>query len=279
MSSKKPFRSALKRQVRALLAQHAPGAYARLQSLRRTSDPSRTLSTAWAPNVSALNVPSDLHPVLADTNLLMLERPEGLDAEFIRRNTTPSNEALEHVVDLNQMRQSAVSVCFVVPVQRHDKAALEQTVQSVLRQTDPDWELLLCSDEDSANDLGRWLEIDWRVRRSTSSKPLDEARFLKQAAIQATTSFIGLLSQGDVVDDDLVKSLGEKLRAAPTADIIYTDEANRMTDDRVGLPFYKPDWSPEHQQSVNMLGRFVAIRKSLLLAGPGPFGVQPEETE
>ncbi|MDB5815363.1 MAG: bifunctional 3-demethylubiquinone-9 3-methyltransferase/2-octaprenyl-6-hydroxy phenol methylase [Rhodocyclales bacterium] len=262
-----------------LLAQHAPGAYARLQKLRRTSDPSRTLSTVWESRAEGSNAPSDLHPVLADANLLMLERPEGFDVEFIRRNKTPGDEALEHVVDLNQMRQSAVSVCFIVPIQRRDTAALERTVQSVLRQTDPDWELLLCSDEDSADELGRWLEIDWRVRRFTSPKPLDEARFLKQAAIQATTSFIGLLSQGDVADDDLVKSLGEKLRAAPTADIIYTDEANRMADDHVGLPFYKPDWSPEHQQSVNMLGRFVAIRKSLLLATPALSGIQSEATE
>lgn len=279
MSTKKPFRSALKRKVRVLLARHAPDALARLQSLRRGSDPSRTLSTVWKSRPEALNAPSNLHPVLADINLLMLERPEDLDAEFIRRNTTPGNEALEHVVDLNQMRQSAASVCFIVPVQRCDAAALEHTVQSVLRQTDPDWELLLCSDEESADELGRWLEIDWRVRRFTSTTPLDEARFLKQAAIQATTSFIGLLSQGDVVDDDLVKSLGEKLRAAPTTDLVYTDEARRMPDDRVGLPFYKPDWSPEHQQSVNMLGRFVAIRKSLLLATAEPSGAQPEATE
>jgi cellulose synthase/poly-beta-1,6-N-acetylglucosamine synthase-like glycosyltransferase len=279
VSTKKPFRSALKRKVRVLLARHAPDTLLRLQSLRRISDPSRTLSTVWEPRLDALNAPSILHPVLADANLLMLERPEGLDAEFIRRNTTPGNEALEHVVDLNQMRQSAASICFIVPVQRDDATALEHTVQSVLRQTDPDWELLLCSDEDSADDLGRWLEIDWRVRRFTSSTPLDEARFLKQAAIQATTSFIGLLSQGDVVDDDLVKSLGEKLRAAPTTDMVYTDEARRMPDDRVGQPFYKPDWSPEHQQSVNMLGRFVAIRKSLLLATAEPSGTQPEATE
>lgn len=279
MSTKKPFRAALKRKVRVLLAEHAPGAYARLQKLRKTSDPLSTLSSAWKTRQEALHVPSDLHPVLADSNLLMLERPEGLDGELIRRNTMSGNEALEHVVDLNQMRQSAASVCFIVPVLGIDTGALEHTIQSVLRQTDPDWELLLCSDEDSADDLGRWLEIDWRVRRFTSSTPLDEARFLKQAAIQATTSFIGLLSQGDVVDDDLVKSLGEKLRAAPTTDMVYTDEAGRMPDDRVGQPFYKPDWSPEHQQSVNMLGRFVAIRKSLLLATAEPSGTQPEATE
>ena len=279
MSNKKPIRSALKRKVRMLLSKHAPGALERLKTLRRTKDPLRTLSTAWEARTEVLNNPSDLHAVLADANLLMLERPVGIDDGFNRRSTTSGNEALEHVLDLNQMRLSAASICFIVPVLRNDSVALEHTVQSVLRQTDPDWELLLCSDEDFSDELGRWLEIDWRVRRFTSSKPLDEARFLKRAAIQSTTLFIGLLSQGDVVDDDLVKSLGGKLRAAPTTDIVYTDEARRMPGERVGLPFYKPDWSPEHQQSVNMLGRFVAIRKSLLLTATEPSGVQPEATE
>ena len=245
----------------------------------RQGDPATTLSATWKAPAGSSSVPSNLHPVLADPHLLMLERPDGLDAEFIRRNTSPGSEPLEPVVEMSQMRQSAASLCFVVSVDREDPAALERTVQSVLRPTDPDWELLLCSAEDTAIDLGRWLEIDWRVRRFTSATRVNETRFLSQAVVQATTKFIGLLSQGDIVDDDLVKSLGDKVRTSPTTDLIYTDEANRLADDRVGRPFYKPDWSPEHQQSVNMLGRFVAIRKSLLLEVIAPSIAQGEAAE
>ncbi len=245
----------------------------------RQRDPATTLSTEWKAPACAPSAPSDLHPVLADPHLLMLERPDGLDAEFIRLNTSSDSETLEPVVELSQMRQSAASLCFVVPVDRDDRAALERTVQSVLRQTDPDWELLLCGAEDAASDLASWLEIDWRVRRFISPTHLNEAQFLSQAVVQATTKFIGLLSQGDIVDDDLVKSLGEKARIAPTTDVIYTDEANRLADDKVGGPFYKPDWSPEHQRSVNMLGRFVAIRKSLLLEIEAPSSAQADAAE
>ncbi len=269
----------LKHQVGGLLIRHAPDTYARLQGLLRQGDPATMLSTAWNAPLGQMHTPSDLHPILADPHLLMLERPDGLDAEFIRANTAPGGEALEPVVEMGQMRQSAASVCFVVPVRRHDEAALERTVQSVLRQTDPGWELLLCSAPDTAVDLSRWLEVDWRVRRFVSPTRVDEVRALCQAVVQATTLFIGLLSEGDVVDDDLVKSIGEAFRISALTDIVYTDEASRLADNKVGRPFYKPDWSPEHQQSVNMLGRFVAIRKSLLLETAAPASEHEQAAE
>ncbi|RYH52119.1 MAG: hypothetical protein EON54_14765, partial [Alcaligenaceae bacterium] len=261
-----PFRTTLKQQVRMLLARHAPRVYARLQRPREpVSDPSNTLSAVWERRPAVLNAESDLHAVLADPDLLALERPEGLDAEFMRRRMTPDNEALEPVVDLNQMRQSTASVCFVVPVQRNDLRILERTMQSVLRQTDPGWELLLCSAQETKVDLGRWLEIDWRVRRFTSPTHLDDSRYLAQAAVQATTTFVGLLLPGNMVDDDLVKAMGEKTRSAPTTDLIYTHEALFPPNDELNLSACKPDRALASPLRVNMRDCFVAVRKSLLL--------------
>jgi len=270
VSTKKPKRPAvpkastlvrpqqwLKNQVQELLVEHAPGTYARLRGLRRANDPTRTLGTDWEAPADGPNAASDLHAVLAEPALLMLERPEGLDAEFFRRAANPDNELLEQVVDVYQMRQTTASVCFIVPVLRNDAQALERTIQSVLRQTDPQWELLLCGADDVADELVRWLDIDWRVRRFTGAMPLDAAPFSKQAAIQATASFVGLLLQGDVVDDDLVKSIGKQLRTAPTTDLVYANGARRPTE-------RSPEHRPEHLEP----GLFVAIRKSLLLSLP-----------
>ncbi|RYF46393.1 MAG: hypothetical protein EOO27_39470, partial [Comamonadaceae bacterium] len=130
------------------------------------------------------------------------------------------------------MQQNAASVCFVVPLQPSDPEALSRTLQSVLRQTAPDWELLLCGPEDA--DVGALLEVDWRVRRFVTHGEGTGARLLTQAVVQATTRFIGLLSQGDIVDDDLVKLMSTKIRELPTTDVIYTDEANREEDQSIG---------------------------------------------
>jgi hypothetical protein len=127
--------------------------------------------------------------------------------------------------------------------------------------------VLLCCGDDQAALVTPWLDIDWRIRRFVRDvHPVTQAHDLHAASRQSTTQFVGLLSMGDIVDDDLVKAIGEKIRSDPDADLIYTDEAMFLPDQRIGRPFYKPDWSPEYQQSVNMLGRFVALRKTLLRA-------------
>lgn len=265
--------------LRGMLAHVAPGALERLKKVVRRSAPASLLSTVWQPAEARPFALSELHPVLADPALQWLERPAGLDADFVHRLLTPSGEVLEPVIELGQMRQSATTVCFVVPVRENDPAALDRTLQSILRQTDPGWEALLCCDADDT-EVPLLLESDWRVRRFVRARPMSsEASELVAAGIQATTHFVGLLSVGDILDDDLVKALGEKVRAEPEADLIYTDETRFQADGRAGQPFYKPDWSPEYQHSVNVLGRFVAIRKSLLLQANVRSGLHPQAAE
>lgn len=268
----------IKAGVRAILRRVTPSLLKRIWRGRRKRDPIHLLSTQWQPPAAALRPASDSHPVLSNPALSLLEYPSDL-RRFAGGLSAAAADALEPVTELGQTRQSAAPVCFVLPVSSDDPEALHRSVQSVLRQTDPGWELLLCTPEVVAKQLDRWLEIDWRVRRYVHAGPMTEAEVLLNAAIQATTPFIGLLGQGDVVDDDLVKSIGIRVMATPAADLIYTDEASQPGSVRTGAPFYKPDWSPEHELSVHMLGRFLAVRKALLLDTTVPSSRTPEAAE
>ena len=269
----------LRRALKKALAVAAPGTLERIKAVARRGESAMALNTAWKPADAELHALSQLHPALADPQLRRLERPAQSSVEYLRKLTTSSAEAFEPVVELSQMRQSATTICFVVPVSGLDRDALDRTLQSILRQTDPGWEALLCCDADDTT-VAPLLEGDWRVRRFVRTMPFSsEASDLAAAVIQATTHFIGLLSAGDVVDDDLVKAVGERLRAEPNADLVYTDETRFRADGSAGEPFYKPDWSPEYQHSVNMLGRFVAIRKSLLLQARVRSGLHPNAIE
>lgn len=216
--------------------------------------------------------------MLQDPALSLLERPEGL--QWLQgQSSAGSVNALEPVTELGQMRLSSAPVCFVIPVAGTQAEHLERTIQSVLRQTDPSWEVLLCAPDASSAELDRWLDIDWRVRRYIYGQAGNEAQLLLGATVQATSPFVGLLSPGDTIEDDLVKSIGATVSRSPQADLIYTDEARQFVDGRIGEPFYKPDWSPEHQISVHMLGRFLAVRKTLLLQAPRPMSRTSEAAE
>lgn len=202
--------------------------------------------------------------VLSDPNLASLERPTVVGIKHSQLDASSHCEMLEPVVELSQMRHSAATVCFVVSICESDKISLERTVQSVLRQTDPAWELIFCASGELYALAADWLDIDWRIRSLDNPAQVNDIQNVLRASIQATTQFVGYLAQGDVVDDDLVKQISQKVCLLPQADVIYTDEIYSVKG-KGGEPFHKPDWSPEHQHSVNMLGRFLAIRKSLLL--------------
>ena len=135
----------LKSTARTALERLAPSLLTRLRGLSSEATSLTRLGTTWTPrDAFAL---TDLHPVLADPDLATLERPDSLSADYVQRLASPGNDVLEPVLELGQMRQSVTTVCFVVPIVTGDATLLERTMQSVLRQTDPGWEVLLCCGE------------------------------------------------------------------------------------------------------------------------------------
>lgn len=287
---------AVRRRVSSLLSQHAPSLHQKLVSLWRGAPATANLPVSGAADVAMTSAaPAQASPevargifrrsavprandLLADDELASLARPTDLE-RFVRPSCEEhQHEVLEQVTTLSQMRRSASSVAFVLTLTEEDPKALERSIQSVLRQTDPAWELLLCAPEALQSRIDEWLDIDWRIRRITGGTA-DEVQNLLVASWQSTTEYIGLLSPGDVVDDDLVRHISKRCIALPACDLLYTDEAALLPDGLIRAPFYKPDWSPEHHQSVNLLGRFLAIRKSLLLnlgVGDGALGTARE---
>lgn len=224
----------------------------------------RTLTQAPA-GLHRRTGPISVEAALVNADRYQLALPSDMDKHLSALLSASEPEPLEPVTELDQMRRSPTSVCFVITVDRDDRDALALTVQSVLRQTDPAWEIMLCGSALLQNRIADWLDIDWRIRRLLPDAGSDEVQNLLRASAFSTCRFVGLLAQGDVVDDDLVKHMGRCLTNDPELDLVYTDEAAMAEDGAVISPFYKPDWSPEHQHAVHLVGRFLAIRKPLLL--------------
>lgn len=171
---------------------------------------------------------------------------------------------LEPVTTLLQMRSSRAAVAFVITLTQDEPEALARSIQSVLRQTDPSWEILMAAPEGLQHRLDAWLDTDWRIRRVTAAGA-HEVNNLLLASGQCTSGYMGLLSAGDEVDDELVHRINRHLSLQPDAELIYTDEASPLAGSDISAPLHKPDWSVEHQYSAPLMGRFLAIRKTLLL--------------
>lgn len=270
----------LKRKISVWIFRRFPETHYRLRRLIHQQALTTRGSSQSSLAAAAVSPIAKWSAVLSNRDLATLERPTDLDLKIASlKASSYDSDTLEPLVELSQMRQSAASICFVVPIRPMDHALLERTVQSVLRQTDPAWELLLCTPADCLTLAEDWLDVDWRIRRLVGPAEDSDIQQVFYAALHSTTTFVGLLSLGDVVDDDLVRRIAEASRKAPQADVIYTDEITQFDGGKLGPPFCKPDWSPEHQHSVNMLGRFVAVRKALLLDLPQPASGEPEAME
>lgn len=257
--------------IRSLFSWIGPDGGLKTHSDRAQSSRSNDLD----PGYSALTqAPTGLHrragPISIQAALDNAARhqlllPPEVDKHLWLLQSASEPEELESVTRLDQMRRSVASVCFIITVDRNDPEALARSVQSVLRQTDPTWEIILCGCVSVQDIIAEWLDIDWRIRRLLPGGGNDEVQNLLQASYLSTSQFVGHLAQGGVVDDDLVKHIGQHLVNDPKVDLVYTDEAAFMTRGLATSQPLNPYGAPEQQDAVHLVGRFLAIRKPLLL--------------
>jgi GT2 family glycosyltransferase/glycosyltransferase involved in cell wall biosynthesis len=181
------------------------------------------------------------------------------------------------VADLSPMQKQAIAalgmrrpvISLIVPVYNVRPDFLQACIISVLAQTYPFWELCLC--DDASTDEGTRLVLDTmqgidpriRIRRLTENHGIAGAS--NQAVEMATGEFIAMLDNDDTIDRDALLEVARALYADPSIDVIYTDEDK--IDEQGGLidTYFKPDWSPEHLESVMYVLHMLVVRKRLFL--------------
>lgn len=121
-----------------------------------------------------------------------------------------------------------------------DKDGFNVTCESLKRQVNPNWELLI-----SGN-----IEVeDSRCVNINPSKQIDG-------------SHLACIKCGDELEEDALYKIAKRIEEKEE-DIIYTDEA-RVVDKQYVDHYFKPDWSPDTLLSKNYLGYFTFVKKELL---------------
>jgi GT2 family glycosyltransferase/glycosyltransferase involved in cell wall biosynthesis len=157
----------------------------------------------------------------------------------------------------------------VVPVYNVDGELLRECIESVRRQTYPYWELCLCNDgstkEDTCRVLDSYRGISPYIRICDLTPNGGISAATNKAVEMATGGYVVLLDNDDRLDSDALMEVANAIEEDPSADVIYTDELKIDLEGNVIDHFYKPDWSPEHLESVMYMLHMITIRKSLLL--------------
>jgi GT2 family glycosyltransferase/glycosyltransferase involved in cell wall biosynthesis len=158
-------------------------------------------------------------------------------------------------------------ISLIVPVYNVAPLWLEACIASVRAQTYPFWELCLCddasTDEATSAVLKRYQGTDPRIRIRRLTANLGISGASNMAAEMSTGEFIAMLDNDDTLEPDALLEIARALFADGEIDVIYTDEDKIDEHGRLIDTYYKPDFSPEHLESVMYVLHMLVVRKSL----------------
>lgn len=162
---------------------------------------------------------------------------------------------------------SVITPVFDTPAQR-----LEEAIESVLAQAYENWELVLIDDGSSDADLLRALPLlaarDRRIILKSLGKHEGISAAMNQGLALARGEWVAFLDHDDIIEPDAVFQIVKLLQTHPDADLIYSDE-DKLGEDGVEAPLFKPDWSPDFFLSYNYVGHLTAVRRDIVQEAGG----------
>jgi glycosyltransferase involved in cell wall biosynthesis len=159
-------------------------------------------------------------------------------------------------------------ISILTPVFNPQPAFLQETLESVLAQTYPFWELVLVdggSDREGVQEiLDAYAARDPRIRLNRLPANLGISENTNHALSLARGEFIAFLDHDDRLAPFALFETAARLNREPELDLIYSD--HDLLSNPGGArcqPLFKPDWSPEILLSANTLTHFALVRAAL----------------
>ena len=164
-------------------------------------------------------------------------------------------------------------ISVITPVYNVDAEWLRRCVDSVRAQWYPHWELCLCDDGSTRTEtlaaLAAYQGVDPRIKVIQGQANLGIAAASNRATEFATGEWLALLDNDDELAPDALLCVARAVGARPELDVLYTDEDKIDEAGQHVDHYYKPDWSPEHLQSVMYLLHMLVVRKRLFVEAGG----------
>ncbi len=183
-----------------------------------------------------------------------------IQAVSLTQHATPS-------APVEQFAQRPV-MSILLPVYNVPGHFLEECVAAVRRQTYPFWELCICNDGSTAPDT---LQVLQALRGSNPKiRIVDQANggiasATNHALEIASGEFVVFLDNDDLIIDTALEDVVRVISSMDEIDVLYSDE-DKIDESGVKIDhFFKPDWSPEHLESVMYVLHMLVIRKALVL--------------
>jgi len=152
------------------------------------------------------------------------------------------------------------TVRIIIIFNKNNVVQLHHTINSLKNQSYQNWSVLLFS-----SDLGNQISLPPQINEiSKISISKSKGKFLKfyKEVMDGEYDLIGFLEPGDLLNSFALSQFVLKLNQNREYDILYSD--NDIVEGGIRQnPFFKPDWSPYLQNSMNYLSSLCLIKKEL----------------
>ncbi len=157
-------------------------------------------------------------------------------------------------------------ISILMPISGTQISHLEESIESVINQAYPLWELVIMSGAPHKNEvegiLGKYTKKDCRIII------LDHNNYRDCAFNEAVTSikgdFLGFMDCGDVLAPHALLEVVRLSNEKPEAEVIYSDEDHIKGKAVRFNPLFKPGWSPDLMLSTNYINHFLVAGRRLL---------------
>ncbi len=185
---------------------------------------------------------------------------------------TPGAAELAAMRRESQADAGAPVISLVMPVYNPARDWLEAAIASVLEQAYPKLELCIADDASTHSHVREVLDAalaDPRVRVAYRDQQGGIAAASNSALSLATGEFIGFIDNDDVLRPHALYAMAAYVRAHPEADVVYSDEDKLLLDGSLGVPTFKPDFSPDRLLAENYINHFAVVRRTLAVSVGG----------
>ena len=158
-------------------------------------------------------------------------------------------------------------ISIIIPIYNVSSRIFCECIESVLNQSYTNFEICIADDHSSLKETietlkkyekNEKIKIIFRKNNGHISESSNSALKL------ATGDFVALLDNDDVLDENALYYMVEKLNENRKLDLIYSDEDKLDFDGKRCFPHFKPDFSPDTFLSSNYFCHFTIIRKSIV---------------
>jgi GT2 family glycosyltransferase len=164
--------------------------------------------------------------------------------------------------------ESKPLISIILPVFNVDERWLRRCLDSVLGQLYPNWELCIADDHSTAAHirpiLNEFAQKDGRIKVMFRDANGHISAASNSALGLATGDFAVLLDHDDELSEDALYWVANEVAHFPDVMMIYSDEDKIDERGKRSQPAFKPDWSPDLFNSLNLVTHLSAYKTSLL---------------